>query len=98
MSARRSIAFWKASRVFSRAGDVTPRWAMTSFFMCSTTTRKTISARLYLCGLVKCAQMQGARHPEERGVLWAYGERRGTRATPQMGAFHQTAHSPADHD
>ena len=37
---------------------------------------------------VKNAQMQGARRSEERGVLWAYVERRGTSATLQVGIFH----------
>ena len=39
---------------------------------------------------VKNAQMQGARRSEERGVLWAYVERRGTSATPHVGVFHSS--------
>jgi hypothetical protein len=41
--------------------------------------------------LLKNAQMQGARDPEEWGVLGCTPQRRRMRATPQMGVFQQPA-------
>jgi hypothetical protein len=48
-----------------------------------------LEVRNYRLRLFKNAWMQGPRNPEERGVLWAYVERRGMRETPQTGIFQQ---------
>ena len=48
-----------------------------------------LGAGNYRLRLFKNAWMQGPRNPEERGVRFAYVERRGMRETPQTGVFQQ---------
>jgi hypothetical protein len=45
--------------------------------------------KLIFFRLIKNVQMQGARNPEECGVLECTLQRRRTRGTPQMGVFQQ---------